>query len=157
LENSTDGGESIFLDSFNAIEILKNEAPADFDILCRVPVTFEYENDGHHLRLTRPTISPGTDYDRYVVRYSPPFQGPLENTDCKLTIQFYSSMKKFEEILGRKNLVFKTRLEPGDLVIFANQRVFHGREAFDPAIGHRHFRGTYVTNDDYRNRVRTNL
>jgi gamma-butyrobetaine dioxygenase len=42
-------------------------------------------------------------------------------------------------------------------VIFANQRVLHGRRAFDPLSGARHLRGAYVAMDDFKDFVKDKL
>jgi len=41
--------------------------------------------------------------------------------------------------------VFK--LEPGQLLLVQNDRVLHGRRAFDPRLGHRHFEAFHVSWD----------
>jgi gamma-butyrobetaine dioxygenase len=39
------------------------------------------------------------------------------------------------------------RLHDGDLVVFDNQRILHGRTAFSSAKYPRHLRGCYLTRD----------
>jgi gamma-butyrobetaine dioxygenase len=41
----------------------------------------------------------------------------------------------------------KFRLRSGDLVVFDNQRVLHGRTPFSSAKHARHLRGCYLTRD----------
>lgn len=40
------------------------------------------------------------------------------------------------------------------LVLFANRRVLHGRTAFDPTSGDRHLKGTYLTLDSLKDKLR---
>ena len=63
-------------------------------------------------------------------------------------------MKTFHQTVNDVHLVYETRLQPGDLVVFNNRRVFHGRTQFDPASGARHLRGSYVDLDAFRDRWR---
>ncbi|RHZ49965.1 hypothetical protein Glove_508g53 [Diversispora epigaea] len=86
LKNSVKGGSSIFADSFKAIENFKNIYPQDFDILTKIPLTFHYINDGHHMHYNQYVIELDKDVDKddnsnnpiISVNYSPPFQGPIE-------------------------------------------------------------------------------
>ncbi|KAI8915753.1 hypothetical protein EDD86DRAFT_185603 [Gorgonomyces haynaldii] len=153
LKNSVTGGESLFLDIYGAVHLLKQESPEDYEILTQVPVTFHYDNDGHYMHYVRPTIVEDDINDGLKVYYAPPFQGPLQAAVDQVS-KFYKAFSKFEEILKRPELTFKILLKPGDCVLFLNQRVLHGREAFDASSGERHLRGTYVQLDDFKDRLR---
>jgi gamma-butyrobetaine dioxygenase len=153
LENEVQGGHSTFVDSFKAAEILQTEFPEAHDVLSRHRVTFEYQNDARHFYFQRPTIDRQADGDLFVY-YAPPFQGRQTFHTPKDIIRFYDAMQKFEQILKRKDLLYSTRLQPGNLVIFANRRVLHGRTRFDGSSGKRHLKGTYVSLDEFRDKVR---
>ncbi|WP_312881095.1 TauD/TfdA family dioxygenase [Rhizobium leguminosarum] len=43
---------------------------------------------------------------------------------------------------------------PGEMVIFDNRRVLHGRTAFDPMTGHRLLKGFYVDRGEFDSRIR---
>ena len=45
-------------------------------------------------------------------------------------------------------------LEPGQILVFANDRVLHGRTAFDTQEGRRHLQGCYIDHDAPRSRYR---
>ncbi|KAJ3196741.1 hypothetical protein HDU67_003942, partial [Dinochytrium kinnereticum] len=149
-------GQSTFLDSFKAVQILKDEFPEDYEVLKKVPVTFHYQNDGHSLRFRRPTIIDDDPTDKLKVFYAPPFQGQLE-TDEDMVKPFYRSFGTFSKILQRKGLLYRTLLKRGDLVLFNNRRALHGRDEFDPLSGERHFKGTYVDWDDFKDKLQTTL
>lgn len=154
LENSVIGGESLFVDAYKAVEILKAKHPKDFDILTRIPVTFHYNNDGHHLQYRRTTLVKDDLNEWCQVFYAPPFQGPLD-IDEKDVAPFYDAFRKFEDTLKDESLVYTTLLREGDCVIFANRRVLHGRAEFNAESGKRHLKGTYVDWDDFRDKLRT--
>jgi gamma-butyrobetaine dioxygenase len=42
----------------------------------------------------------------------------------------------------------------GDLIIFDNRRILHGRTAYDPNSGDRALRGTYLDRDDVLSKIR---
>ncbi|KAJ3086237.1 hypothetical protein HK102_013374 [Quaeritorhiza haematococci] len=153
LQNNVKGGDSLFVDSFQAVEILKKKYPEAFEILSTVPVTFHYMNDGHHMHQRKLTINPYDRNEYMGVNYAPPFQGPLEAEE-HLVVPFYDAFAKFTEIMEDPSLLYQTRLNPGDLAVFANRRVLHGRREFDAQSGSRHFKGTYVDWDDFMDKYR---
>ncbi|KAI9104996.1 hypothetical protein DFS34DRAFT_605415 [Phlyctochytrium arcticum] len=154
LQNSVTGGESIFLDSFKAVQILKETDPDAYRTLTTCPVTFHYVNDGHKMHFRRPSIVENDYNEPLMVYYAPPFQGPLEISDSKQLEAFYRAFAKFDEILRDPKLIYQTLLEPGDCVVFANRRVLHGRQEFDAQSGDRHLKGTYVDWDDFKDKLR---
>ena len=100
LKNSVKGGESLFSDSFKAAALLKKEKPHSFETLCRVPVTFHYDNNGKHYHFRRPTIIQNPLNEYMYVYYAPPFQGTLEIPFDEVD-GFYTAFRDFEEILAR--------------------------------------------------------
>lgn len=46
------------------------------------------------------------------------------------------------------------KLGSGEMVVFDNRRVLHGREAFNPATGYRHLHGCYVDRGEWDSRIR---
>ncbi|KAI1318171.1 hypothetical protein EDD11_007054 [Mortierella claussenii] len=156
LENSVPGGTSIFMDSFKAVELLKQNYPEDYEILTKVPNTFHYRNADHHLHFNRTTIVVDPLNDALTVNYSPPFQGPLE-LPVEQMGGFYRALKRFAEYIERPDLQFRHTMRPGQCMVFANRRVLHARTAFDPTKGNRHLKGCYVDLDMFKDRYRTTM
>ncbi|KAF9926063.1 hypothetical protein FBU30_004284 [Linnemannia zychae] len=156
LENSVPGGTSIFMDSFKAVELLRQEHPEDYEILCKTPNTFHYKNDSHHLHYNRPTIVVDPLNDTLTVNYAPPFQGPLELSADQMH-GFYRALKKFAAYIEREDLQFSHTMRPGQCMVFANRRVLHARTAFDPSKGNRHLKGCYVDLDMFKDKYRTTV
>jgi gamma-butyrobetaine dioxygenase len=46
------------------------------------------------------------------------------------------------------------KLKAGEMVVFDNRRVLHGRDAFDPSTGFRHLQGCYVDRGEFSSRLR---
>lgn len=158
LKNSVTGGSSIFVDSFRAVEQLKAKYPEDYQVLKSTPVTFHYLNNGHHMYYKRPTIvddeeHSGTAWASHV-NYAPQFQGPLDDLSPEKTKQFYRAFQRFADFIEDESLRFELTLQPGQLVMFANRRVLHGRTSFDPSSGDRHLKGTYLTLDSLKDKLR---
>jgi alpha-ketoglutarate-dependent taurine dioxygenase len=128
LENSVVGGESIFLDSFMALKILKSQFPQYYQDLSTIPITYHYKNDGHDMMYTRPLIQKSPFISDQVF-YSPPFQGYL-NLSVSESFKFYTAMSQFSHILDDTKLIYQSYLKPGTCVVFANRRVLHGRQVY---------------------------
>jgi gamma-butyrobetaine dioxygenase len=60
---------------------------------------------------------------------------------------FYAAYRAFAALLREPKFQMATRLEDGDLVIFDNRRVLHGRTGFASARHPRHLQGCYLTRD----------
>ncbi|KAF9586136.1 hypothetical protein BGW38_009320 [Lunasporangiospora selenospora] len=156
LENSVPGGTSIFMDSFKAVELLKQEYPEDYEILKKTPTTFHYRNADHHLHYNRPTIAVDPLNDTLTVNYAPPFQGPVELPADEMH-NFYRALRRFAAYIERPDLQYRHTMRPGECMIFANRRVLHARTAFDPSKGNRHLKGCYVDLDMFKDKYRTTV
>jgi gamma-butyrobetaine dioxygenase len=153
IKNSVAGGQSIFSDSFKAINNLKLSNPNYFNLLTKFPMTFHYKN----MHYNRPAIVIDENNDTLNVNYSPPFQGPIEfnidsNHDEINLIEFYKAYQQFCSCIEDPSLILELILKPGDLVIFANRRVLHGRKSFDSHSGQRHLKGTYIEYSEFIDR-----
>ncbi|KAJ3335456.1 hypothetical protein HDU93_005457 [Gonapodya sp. JEL0774] len=156
IQNTVTGGSNFFSDSFRAAERLRTTYPDEFHTLCTVPVTFHYDNDGHHLRFRHPTI---VDYDGNEpmrVYYAPPFQGTLECPPDKVE-DWYRAFARFREYTEAPEMVHTRRLEEGECVVFNNRRVLHARDEFDQMSGKRFFKGAYVVWDAFKDKYRVNV
>lgn len=157
LKNEVKGGSSMFTDIYKAVEILKATYPEDYETLCKVNVTFQYNQNNHAMHFKRPTIEPSNiPGEPPKVYFSPPFMGPLEANSLDAA-KFYRAYNRLNTIItDDANMIIK-RLEPGTCVVFHNTRVLHAREAFDPTEGDRHLLGTYVDWDYFKESYRLAL
>ncbi|KAG9300097.1 hypothetical protein G9A89_000837 [Geosiphon pyriformis] len=139
LKNSVKGGKSIFADSLKAIAQFRDQYPEDYEILKETPINFSYTNDGHDMHFNRPAIIVDEYNNTMMVNYSPPFQGPIEanigsetlTTDESRMKRFYCAFQRFSSFIEAPELKYELALKPGELIVFANRRVLHGRRAFD--------------------------
>jgi len=144
------GGASRFLDSYAAAVTLHTISPSAFSILSRVPITFHYRNNGHHLYFRRSMLSAHP----LRVFYAPMFQGTLE-VDYADTVEFYKAYAEWESILKKPGMGMELMLKPGECAVFDNRRVLHARTAFDVSTGkERWLKGTYVDVDAFRDHLR---
>ena len=158
LANSVNGGASYYMDSFRAAELLREEDPSAFEILCSYPVTFHYRNAGRHYHFTRSTIV----LDRYSssarvshVNYSPPFQAPFESDTSRSDFRrFLRAFQRFRQFVDDPHNQLELRLEEGQCAIFHNRRVLHARREFDATSGQRWLKGCYTDLDNFHDRLR---
>ena len=62
-------------------------------------------------------------------------------------VAFYGAYRRFAALLRQGRFQLKLRLPEGEIVVFDNQRVLHGRTAYPSARHARHLRGCYLTRD----------
>ena len=66
----------------------------------------------------------------------------------------YRALKAFWNAVNDPKAQLRYLMRPGDLHIFDNQRVLHGRTAFDPEAGPRHLQQCSVNRDEFHNCLR---
>ncbi len=146
LVSSPDGGESLFGDGFAIALHLRDIAPDAFDQLTRTPVPFQYRSKDAELYAERPLIQLSATGEVSAVHYNNRSIAPLRLGPGG-TGAFYAAYRQFATLLREPRFHLQFRLSDGDLVVFDNQRILHGRTAFSSARHPRHLRGCYLTRD----------
>jgi gamma-butyrobetaine dioxygenase len=151
LESEAPGGDTLLVDGFQAAELLRQEDPAAFNLLARVPMNFRYADASTELRARQTLIS--TDMDGMVraVHFNNRSADWLD-APAEVAQAWYQAYRKFASILKRPALELVFRLAPGDCVVMQNDRTLHGRTAFDPGRGRRHLQGCYIDGDAMESR-----
>jgi Taurine catabolism dioxygenase TauD, TfdA family len=185
--NRVRGGESVLIDVVAAACEFKRLAPSLFDVLVQCEATFVKQRVGADLVYRRPHIQLDASGSHVVsVRWSPPFEGPLAVAPHLVT-DYYVAYTAFERMLDNSfprlssslsqnrllqklswelevalcdyahTFTWERRLEPGEILVFNNQRMLHGRRAFsvvetsrivNDARPHRLLMGCYTSMDD---------
>jgi gamma-butyrobetaine dioxygenase len=160
LRDAASGGDTLLIDGFAAAAMLREEDPAAFALLTATPWPFAYTDAGTELSACQPLI--GTDARgrirevRFNNRSMQPLRGPAEQVAAA-----YNAYMAWARLLRRPELAVRTRLAPGDCLIFDNTRILHARTAFavpaadDTAAagsspstaGGRHLQGCYADLD----------
>lgn len=143
---SPDGGDSLFADGFALAEHFRATETAAFEILTRTPVPFHYQAAGVDLYAERPLIELSCNGSVAAVSYNNRSIQPLRlgPDDCA---RFYPAYRKFAELLRDPSRQMRVHINSGDLVVFDNRRVLHGRTSFTSARHPRHLQGCYLTRD----------
>jgi len=146
LTASSEGGESLFADGFALAEHLRATAPEAFARLAGTTVPFHYRSRDADLYAERPIIALGADGAINAVHYNSRSIAPLVLA-ARDTVLFYGAYRRFAQLLRETRWQLRTRLEPGTLVVFDNQRILHGRAAFSATRHARHLHGCYLSRD----------
>ncbi len=172
LQNSCAGGESRFVDTFLAAQILASEHPEYYAVLSQFLVRYTYDNDGHYYSRTRkiidlyghrsrsaPKMVARTDRVPDSVNWSPEFMGVpgmpnLLKDSERRSEEFIDAARTFAKILEREDLVYQVKMDEGTCVIFENRRVAHARNAFEMKSGQRWLRGAYLDLDTFLSRYK---
>lgn len=147
LEFDAEGGESTLVDGFSAARQLQSESPEDFDLLCRLRIPFRFHDADWDIRRSATTLALDSFGELEEIRFHAALTAPLDIASDQI-LPFYRAYRALTRIIRKPENVLKLKLQPGDLLVFNNRRVLHGRAAFDPNSGPRHLQGCYVDNDD---------
>jgi gamma-butyrobetaine dioxygenase len=141
-----DGGDNLFADGFALAEYLRESAPDAFAILTRTPVPFRYQSPDADLYAERPLVELDCRGAIAAVHYNSRSIGTMQ-VAADNCLPFYAAYRHFGELLRQHRFQLSTRLGNGDVVVFDNQRILHGRTGFASAKHPRHLRGCYLTRD----------
>jgi gamma-butyrobetaine dioxygenase len=135
------GGQSLLVDGAAAVDALKAEAPADYDLLSRIPARFAWADGETFLDCDAPVIGP--DHIRFNPRS---FQAVCAEGLAREAWQ--AAYDRFAERLLAPQACHTFDMAAGDMVLMDNRRVLHGRTAFDAAGDIvRHLQGGYADMD----------
>ncbi len=147
LENSADGGDSIVVDGFRAVESLRQESETAFQLLAGHCARFEYAGgSGVHLQSKRPLIELLPDGELAGVRFNnrsaaPPTDIPFDEMEA-----WYAAYRQFGEIINDPSMAVSFKLQPGESFIIDNTRVLHARTGYSGS-GSRWLQGCYADKD----------
>ena len=153
LQNETSGGLSTLVDSLAVAAQVRREDPEGFALLSRVPVRYEYRDATTQLVAVKPMIELDGSGEMTGVHYSPRLDDIPLMSDAD-TRRYHTARKRLGLLFEDPRYELRFRLEPGQLMMFDNNRVLHGRTSFNPAEGHRQLQGCYIDRDGPRSQYR---
>jgi gamma-butyrobetaine dioxygenase len=154
LVNETTGGLSTLVDSLSVAEALQTEDPDGLQLLASTPVRFRFIDANEELIERRPIVQRDVSGRMTGVHYSPRLDY-LPLLDAATTRRFQRARRRLSELLADPRFELRFPLTAGELMMFNNSRVLHGRTAYDPNEGHRHLQGCYIDLDGPRSLYRT--
>jgi len=156
----TGGGRSTLVDGFAVAEDIRSQAREAFELLTSVAVPWvrhrtESVDQGEavHLVAHAPVISLDRDGAVAGVRFHERSMGTLDIAP-ELVDGYYRALIEFTRRIRNADFQWEHGLQPGEAIVFDNQRVLHGRTAFDGDPGRRHLRLCTVDRDQVHSALR---
>lgn len=153
LANAAQGGGSTFADGFAIAEDLRIEDPAAFELLATQVIPFRFHDQDYDIRVREPVITRDHAGRVREVRYNAHIAGVFD-MPAEIMTAYYRAYRSFMRRTRDPRYRLEFRLTPGEMVVFDNRRILHGREAFDPTSGSRHLHGCYVDRGEFQSRLR---
>lgn len=155
VKTSLGGGETILGDGFKIAAVLRDTQPEAFKLLSTVPLQFyrylenkvAYYSEGLAISVNHLGEVVGFRYANRVTA------APLDLPEA-LMGPMHDALRKLVTLMNDPALEVRFLLEPGHIVVFDNQRVLHGRTAYDDSMGERHLRRCEVTREEFHSRLR---
>ncbi|KAI2781506.1 Trimethyllysine dioxygenase [Daldinia loculata] len=149
------GGQSLLVDGFHAADILKKEDPKSFEVLSQVKLPW-HASGNKGITISPDKLYPVLEVDEssgktHRVRWNNDDRGVVPFDSEYSPAEWYRAARKWHDILRRKSIEYWFQLKPGNLLVFDNWRVLHGRSAF---TGVRRICGGYINRDDFISRWR---
>ncbi|OUR67291.1 gamma-butyrobetaine hydroxylase, partial [Marinomonas sp. 42_23_T18] len=153
LVNDADGGGSIFCDGFAVAEDLRRADVAAFDLLVNTLIPFRFHDDDYDIRARKAVINLDDEGRVNEICFNPHLASTLDLAP-ELMLAYYRAYQTFMKMTKSGDYKVSIMLTGGEMVVFDNRRVLHGRDAFDPQTGARYLQGCYVDRGEFESRLR---
>ncbi len=153
LANDAEGGGSTFCDGVAVAEDLRAQDPEAFEVLSTVTIPFRFQDGQTDIRSRKTVISFNTRGEISEICFNAHLADILDLAP-EIMIPFYRAYRMFMEMTRDPVYGIAMRLSAGEMVVFDNRRILHGRESFDPSTGFRHLHGCYVDRGEWDSRLR---
>ena len=157
---ASNGGATTLVDGFEAVRRLKATDEDAFHLLVTTPIatqrtdqatTTDRQPSWYQSRM--PMIKLDGDGEVSGIRMNERQIGPLD-VPSDLVLPVYSALRKLFTLLYSDDLVITFPLQPGEGMLFNNQRVLHGRTAFQPEHPARSVLTSSVDLDEFHSSLR---
>ena len=153
LANEAEGGGSTFADGLAiATDLRANDIEA-FNMLSSVSIPFRFYDENTDIRSRKHVITLNLDGEISEICFNAHIAEFLD-IDPKLMKSYYRAYGKFMKMTRSNAYLISLRLAAGEMVVFDNRRILHGRDAFNPETGFRHLHGCYVDRGEFESRLR---
>ncbi|KAG2502931.1 hypothetical protein JM16_009531 [Phytophthora kernoviae] len=154
LEFSADkikGGESTIVDGCFVAEKIRHDNPEAFKVLSTQSIAHVFSSKKHHFRFDGPVIRlDPADGSVKELRYNQTLIAPLNHASKEL----YAALQLFaRETRSLENLLH-FRLKEGDMLVFNNCRMMHGRMTYNAVNTCRHLEGCYLDFKEFQGRLK---
>ncbi|NQX39255.1 gamma-butyrobetaine dioxygenase [Pedobacter steynii] len=153
LQSSAVGGNSVLVDGFKVIADLKLQHPEMFRLLSTTPVTFRFVNQEEEIERTETIIGLDVFDEVNAIRFNNRSIQAFELEEDQMSA-FYAAYQQLAKMIDDEHYFVQFKMEASDLFIVDNERVMHGRSAYDGAAGERFLQGAYADRDGLLSKLR---
>jgi len=153
IANAATGGGSMFCDGFAAAEDLRATDPEAFSLLSEMEIPMRFHDAEVDIRRHDTVIETDRAGALVQLRFNAHLAGIFDMPAASLDA-YYRAYRRLMAMTRDPAYLITLRLAAGEMVVFDNRRVLHGRDAFDPSTGFRHLRGCYVDRGEWDSRIR---
>ena len=151
--NNATGGDSLFADAMSIVDDFKGEHPQHYKLLCETQVPWRFIDEKDDIRRHRPVINLDLSGDFIGLTFNAHL-ADVPDFDSDLMYDFYAAFRELMMSIRTAKYNIGYPLKNGEMVIFDNRRILHGRTSFDPNSGDRHLRGYYIEHNEIDSRIR---
>jgi gamma-butyrobetaine dioxygenase len=149
-----EGGLSTLVDGLAVANEMRETHPKQFDILTKVPVTFDnihFEREDPVYMSNRSSHIVLDKTGRVVaLNWCVSYERPLLTSENELD-DYYDAYYTFYNLLESHKL--SHQLKPGQVLVFNNLRMLHGRTGVKTNGGQRHLKGFYLNMDEFMSKL----
>jgi gamma-butyrobetaine dioxygenase len=153
IANEAVGGGSLFADGYAIARDLRAEEPDAFRLLCETAIPFRFHDPQADIRVHAPVIRLDAAGEPVEIRYNAHIAAVFD-MPADVLPSYYRAWRAIMARTRQPRYIVALKLAAGEMVVFDNRRILHGREAFDPTTGFRHLRGCYVDRGEFDSRLR---
>ncbi len=153
IANEARGGGSLFCDGFAIAEDLRRADPAAFALLVNTEIPLRFHDRDCDLRRRDTVIRLHGDGRLAEIRFNAHIAGVFDLPAATLSA-YYPAYRRYMAATRSDDYLVALKLGAGQMVVFDNRRILHGRDAFDPATGFRRLKGCYVDRGEWDSRIR---
>jgi alpha-ketoglutarate-dependent taurine dioxygenase len=141
-----------FADGFKIADILKKDFSDSFRYFSTRNIPWNCTDVDHMLQIEAPIIQLNRKGDYHSFRFNNDDRACLKGISSEESQEFYKHLRVLQDLLRDPKNVFEILLNPGTMIICDNQRVLHGRTAFEGRD--RNMLGCYMDRDIVESRMK---
>ena len=153
IANEAQGGGSLFADGFALAEDLRARDPEAFRLLSEIAIPFRFHDRDADIRTHAPVITLDRQGKVCEIRWNAHIAATFD-MPADVMPGYYRAYRTFMAMTRDPAYQLTFKLQAGEMIVFDNRRILHGREAFDPSTGFRHLHGCYVDRGEFNSRLR---
>ncbi len=143
LSNDAVGGASLLADGIAVAEHLMRSEPDVFSCLSQNRLPFRFQDSDSEFNARHPIIECNELNEPTYINWSNSTIAPLDSSFENIR-SIQSAIRRFVTLIESPTFKISHKPSAGEALVFDNRRMLHGREAFQPETGYRHFQGCYL-------------